>query len=154
IKDTKDLPDGEFSPIPAGEFLFGHDNAYQRPSPMPDPPDLGFNGSYLIYRKLYQDVFGFREFINGQCESADEAEALAAKMLGRWYSGAPLVLAPDEDNPALGADRHRNNAFQYGDDREGYACPFGSHIRRANPRDVLDELGAQESYRTVNKHRI
>jgi hypothetical protein len=27
--------------------------------------------------------------------------------MGRWRSGAPLVLAPDKDDPAAGADMQR-----------------------------------------------
>jgi hypothetical protein len=58
-------------------------------------------------------------------------------MVGRWRSGAPLVLAPDRDNPALGADANRNNQFSYADDMKGFKCPFSAHIRRINPRDAL-----------------
>ena len=58
-------------------------------------------------------------------------ELLAAKFMGRWRSGAPLVLAPDKDDPALGSDPRRNNDFNYGKmDPHGYAVPLGSHIRR------------------------
>ena len=54
--------------------------------------------------------------------------------MGRWRSGAPLVLAPDQDEPALGADPARNNNFDYGKmDPHGYAVPLGSHMRRMNP---------------------
>ena len=65
---------------------------------------------------------------------------MAAKLMGRWRSGAPLVLAPKADDPALGADRQRNNAFNYGAmDPQGYACPVGAHVRRMNPRDTARE---------------
>ena len=51
--------------------------------------------------------------------------------MGRWRSGAPLVLAPDKDDPELGADPMRNNDFNYKEmDPLGYACPLGSHARR------------------------
>jgi deferrochelatase/peroxidase EfeB len=62
---------------------------------------------------------------------------IAAKMVGRWRSGAPLVLAPEHDDPDLGADADRNNTFSYEGDMQGLKCPFSSHIRRVNPRDAL-----------------
>jgi hypothetical protein len=70
---------------------------------------------------------------------AEEEELIAAKMVGRWRSGAPLVLAPDRDDPALGADGNRNNDFGYADDMKGLKCPFSAHIRRVNPRDALKD---------------
>ncbi len=79
--------------------------------------------------------------------------ALAAKLMGRWPSGAPLVLAPDADDPALGGA----NLFLYRPtDPDGFACPVGSHIRRANPRDAFRRIAdtAEESIRTSNQHRI
>jgi deferrochelatase/peroxidase EfeB len=58
-------------------------------------------------------------------------------MVGRWRSGAPLVLAPERDDPELAADPNRNNVFSYDGDAQGLKCPFSSHIRRVNPRDAL-----------------
>ena len=50
--------------------------------------------------------------------------------MGRWRSGAPLVLAPEQDDPELGADMQRNNNFTYKEsDPHGDAVPLGSHIR-------------------------
>jgi deferrochelatase/peroxidase EfeB len=60
-------------------------------------------------------------------------------MVGRWPSGAPLVLSPERDDPELGADPDRNNRFSYRDDPRGLRCPAGAHARRANPRDALDQ---------------
>jgi deferrochelatase/peroxidase EfeB len=69
--------------------------------------------------------------------SPEEEELLAAKMMGRWRSGAPLALCPLHDDPDLGADPRRNNDFLYGeDDSTGYKTPRGSHGRRSNPRDA------------------
>ena len=66
---------------------------------------------------------------------------MAAKLMGRWRSGAPLVLAPEKDDPELGADLQRTNDFNYGTmDPHGYGCPVGSHIRRMNPRDTGDNM--------------
>jgi deferrochelatase/peroxidase EfeB len=58
-------------------------------------------------------------------------------MMGRWRSGAPLALCPFHDDPQLGADPQRNNAFMFEeDDKAGLKTPGGSHIRRTNPRDA------------------
>ena len=65
---------------------------------------------------------------------------MQAKFLGRWPSGAPLVLAPERDDPELGADPQRNNDFRYyEEDPKGLKCPAGAHIRRTNPRDALKD---------------
>src|SRR5262249_9806454 len=77
------------------------------------------------------------KYLREQTSSAEEEEFIAAKMVGRWRSGAPLVLASEHDDPALGADSNRNNQFSYSDDMEGLKCPFSAHIRRVNPRDAL-----------------
>ena len=101
------------------------------------PNLLGRNGTYVVFRKLHQRVAEFRRFLKANSTSADDEELLAAKMMGRWRSGAPLALCPLHDNPELGADPHRNNDFLYeADDPAGLKTPGGSHIRRTNPRDA------------------
>jgi deferrochelatase/peroxidase EfeB len=78
----------------------------------------------------------------------DEQELVAAKLMGRWRSGAPLVLAPQKDDPALGADLQRTNDFDYGKmDPYGYGCPVGAHIRRMNPRDTVDNMQRRQMIR-------
>ena len=68
--------------------------------------------------------------------------------MGRWRSGAPLVLAPDKDDPALGADLQRNNNFNYKhEDPHGYAVPLGSHMRRMNPRDTAANMNRRRMIR-------
>jgi Dyp-type peroxidase family len=118
-------------PVAPGEFLLGHPDEMGAVR-MPVPDALGRNGTYAVYRKLSQDVPAFRRFLrdNGGANPA----LLAAKMMGRWPSGAPLALAADADDPGLAADRRRNNAFDYVDDPVGYRCPRGAHVRRALPR--------------------
>jgi len=81
-------------------------------------------------------VAAFRRYLKANAATADEQELVAAKMMGRWRSGAPLALCPFHDDPELGADRQRNNDFVFEDDATGYKTPPGSHIRRANPRDA------------------
>ena len=68
--------------------------------------------------------------------------------MGRWRSGAPLVLAPEQDDPELGADPMRNNDFNYKEmDPLGYACPLGSHARRLNPRDTAHNMNRRRMIR-------
>jgi Dyp-type peroxidase family len=161
--------------IRAGEFLLGYPNEYGLYPPSPvlanrDDPrgilavpgqrtrDLGRNGTYLVFRELRQDVDGFWAYLTDATKRPDgtrdaaAATRLAAKMVGRWPSGAPLVLAPYADDPALAA----NNEFAYyADDREGLRCPIGAHIRRANPRDSLPpKPGTDASVAVGKRHRL
>jgi len=100
----------------------------------------------MAYRRLEQHVGKFRDFLREQGKTPEGQELIAAKLMGRWRSGAPLVLSPDKDDPALGADPQRNNDFNYKDqDPQGYAVPLGSHIRRMNPRDTAASM---------NRHRM
>lgn len=169
----------------AGEFLMGYKNEYEV---YPDTPlitqkqgnnnilpedaagtghkDLGRNGSYMVLRQMEQDVKGYWTFINEQSKDADgsinekESRKLAAKMMGRWPSGAPIVKWPDEDPAILYPDEESSkymddNDFMYHDsDPDGLKCPFGSHLRRTNPRDSFEENGKKESLRLSNRHRI
>jgi Dyp-type peroxidase family len=117
---------------------------------MPTPDALGRNGTYIAFRKLHTRVAAYRRYLRVKASSREEAELLAAKMVGRWPSGAPLALAPDKDAPDLGADPERNNDFGYHDDLRGFKCPAGAHARRANPRDALDD----EMSVNVRLHRM
>ena len=75
-------------------------------------------------------------------------ELLAAKLMGRWRSGAPLVLAPDKDDPSLANAPQRNNNFNYAKmDLQGYAVPLGAHIRRMNPRDTAVNIQRRKMIR-------
>jgi Dyp-type peroxidase family len=123
-------------PLKAGEFILGHPDETGSLPPMPWPDVLGRNGTYIAFRKLHQRVADFRRYLAENAASPEEQERLAAKMMGRWRSGAPLALCPFHDDPELGADRARNNDFLYGDDPTGYKTPPGSHTRRTNPRDA------------------
>ncbi|MEU2931002.1 Dyp-type peroxidase [Streptomyces sp. NPDC007251] len=124
--------------IKAGEFVLGYTNELGRLTPMPQPDVLGRNGTYVAFRKLHLRVAEYRRYLKDNAASPEEEELLAAKMVGRWPSGAPLVLAPDHDDPDLATDPHRVNDFTYhGQDPTGQRCPLGSHIRRMNPRDAL-----------------
>ena len=141
---------GQGPAIKAGEFVLGYADETGNLPPMPEPAELGRNGTYLAWLKLHTKEAAFRKFLRVNSNGADDEELLAAKMMGRWRSGAPLLLAPDRDDPSLGADPERNNNFLYHDrDPRGLICPHGAHARRMNPRDALkDEIAA------VNLHRM
>jgi Dyp-type peroxidase family len=121
-------------PLKPGEFVLGYPDEISDTPPMPLPDVLGRNGSYVVFRKLSQRVAAFRRYLKANATAAVDEELLAAKMMGRWRSGAPLALSPTLDDAALGADPKRNNAFAFDDDAIGYQTPLGSHIRRVNPR--------------------
>jgi len=120
--------------------------------PMPLPEVLGRNGTYVGFRKYQSRVGAFNRFLQAHGSTDEERELLAAKLVGRWRSGAPLVLAPDADNPELGADPHRNNDFDYANDPRGRQAPFGCHIRRMNPRDTkLTRLTDVKLHRLIRR---
>ena len=142
-------PAGSEASIKAGEFILGYPDEKGETATVPIPEELRHNGSFIAFRKFHTDVAAFRRYLRAQASSPEEEELLAAKMVGRWRSGAPLALAPDRDEPELGADSSRNNVFSYSDDMKGLKCPFSAHIRRVNPRDALkDEVVA------VNLHHF
>src|SRR5204863_494727 len=119
----------------AGEFILGENSETGAPVAMPEPAPLGRNGSFVVLRKYQSAVGAFNDFIRANADSEADQEKLAAKMFGRWRSGAPLILAPDHDDEALGADRSRNNDFNFAEDPKGLVCPHSAHMRRLNPRD-------------------
>ena len=140
---------GSEASLKAGEFILGYADENGETAETPVPQELRQNGTFMAFRKFHMDVAAFRRYLRAQASSPEEEELLAAKMVGRWRSGAPLVLAPDQDNPELGSDRNRNNVFSYTDDMKGLKCPFSAHMRRVNPRDALkDEVVA------VNLHHF
>ena len=140
---------GQGRPIRAGEFILGYAGEAGVNLPMPQPELLGRNGTYVGIRKYQSRVGAFNRFLRENAETPEEQELLAAKLVGRWRSGAPLTLAPERDDPTLGADPQRNNDFTYADDLRGRCVPFGAHMRRLNPRDT--DLPVLTD---VNLHRI
>jgi len=125
--------------IKAGEFVMGYLDERGETATVPNPVELRRNGTFVAIRKFHMEVAAFRRYLRDQSSSPEEEELIAAKMVGRWRSGAPLVLAPDRDDPELGTDGDRNNNFSYADDMKGLKCPFSAHIRRVNPRDALKD---------------
>jgi Dyp-type peroxidase family len=137
-------------PIKAGEFILGYPDETGSPPPMPAPEVLGRNGTYIAFVKLHTRVAAYRRYLRARAADRAEEALLGAKIVGRWQSGAPLALSPDRDDPALGADRARNNDFLYHDDPRGFKCPLGAHARRSHPRDSFDGDGSVN----VRLHRM
>jgi Dyp-type peroxidase family len=142
--------DGGWRPIKAGEFILGYRDEQDAFPAAPRPDALARNGSYVVYRKLHQHVALFRRQLRDAAALYPGGEELlAAKLVGRWRDGTPLDASPHREDPALVADKSRNNAFDYGRDPEGLRCPVGSHIRRMNPRLSMPFEG-----KLVNRHRL
>ena len=140
---------GQGEPIKAGEFILGYPGEAGVPLAMPQPDALGRNGTYIGLRKYQSRVGAFNRFLRENGQTDEERELLAAKLVGRWRSGAPLTLAPETDDAALGDDSQRNNDFTYAGDPQGRQAPLGCHMRRMNPRDTKMPVLTD-----VNIHRI
>lgn len=162
--------------IATGEFILGYKNEY---GVYPDTPliamdqgdlnllpgdaagsgskDLGRNGTYLVFRQIQQNVETFWTFMNERTRTAEgnpdleASKTLASKMIGRWPGGAPLTKFPDKDPEVITDD----DEYSYAElDPKGLRCPFGSHIRRVNPRDNFEDNKPEESLRLSKRHRI
>jgi len=140
--------------ITPGEFVLGYPNEYGRLTtrplldpakdpldllaPAPEDPvkrDLGRNGAYLVFRQLSQDVRRFWRFVGAEA-SDGTPQALAESLVGRRLSGEAMVPPDGAAIRGVGpsGDDLRRNGFTYDGDPAGLACPFGAHVRRANPR--------------------
>ena len=171
--------------IATGEFLVGHPDqdghisgqpiavtppepgqpGYGQPTPPPQPalPDWTTDGAFVVYRRLRQDVGGFNTFVAQKAAELGVApEQLAAKLMGRWQSGAPMervpglpkaidpaAADPSGAHPAVLDDQHVNNFAYQQQDADGHSVPRAAHIRKANPRDE-EPPGKHES----DRHRI
>ncbi|SDS98231.1 Dyp-type peroxidase [Bradyrhizobium canariense] len=167
IHDIDNLSDAQ--PVaPLGTVLLGYPTNFEGLLfAVPQPEPLGLNGSFNAFRVLEQDVVGFEAYLStaatyllahpkvdellppgaeakigkGLSRHAAMREMVAANLCGRWRNGVPLALSPDTDNPSPPVDP---TDFDFiGDSR----CPYGSHIRRSNPR------GGQIVQRVANHSR-
>jgi Dyp-type peroxidase family len=159
-----------------GEFVIGYpgtspDPLIQGPT---EPVSLAWtrNGSFLVYRRLSQDVYGFWRAIRAEADRLSkfpgfqglDAVELASKLVGRWPSGAPVSRTPDRDDPKLGGDRLANNHFRFDSDTPtlvlrkgkdgfapakadpvGFSCPLAAHIRKVHTRDAPSDMGGRSS---------
>lgn len=137
-----------------GEFILGYENSYDvKPlSPRIGDFDFGSDGTYLVMRQLEQDTTKFwRSMMEYAEQKKEQAVKIASKIVGRWPNGNPLTLFEEE---GVSVSREEQNDFGfYKEDYHGFKCPFGSHIRRTNPRDGLDDQ-PEQSMDMINKHRI
>ncbi|MBI4519235.1 MAG: peroxidase, partial [Gemmatimonadetes bacterium] len=157
----RDRPDMQPECEP-GEFLLGKDyvNQYGGNFIGDLPAALADNAAYGAVRMLEQDVRGFEDFLVRAGERWKmQPEEVAAKMMGRWRNGVPLVLSPNTDGPAEPIPESDLNKFDYAatpahptylDDRKGLRCPVGAHIRRLNPRGAL-VMGKSHSRRIIRR---
>jgi Dyp-type peroxidase family len=151
--------DGTWRPLKPGEFLLGYeDEVGPEGTQTPEPLELRLNGTYMVFRKLYQDVAAFRQYLITAAKAlygSDDLyhqELVAAKMMGRWRSGCPVDLSPDKDDPTIAADPQRRNNFTYAGDDEGLRCPVGAHLRRSNPRATpLKRATAVRRHRLIRR---
>ncbi|MER7754270.1 Dyp-type peroxidase [Kitasatospora sp. NPDC097643] len=128
--------------IPAGEFVCGEEPA---PGSFTDFPEWCRNGSFQVVRRLAQDVPGWWSQVSLKLRELKRAKAvpdsataewLAARLVGRWRSGAPVCkhqLADTPNDPTSSND----NDFDFRDDLEGLVTPLWSHLRKTSPRAGL-----------------
>ncbi|MGC1614389.1 MAG: Dyp-type peroxidase [Candidatus Acidiferrum sp.] len=159
-----------------GEFVIGY------PKTSPDPllagladtsfPGWARNGSFLVFRRLRQDVGLFWRTLRDLAKDLSEKpgfslsdEEVASRLVGRWRSGAPVNRVPAHDDPSLGRDPLANNDFGFDSDTPrleldppasqpfprakadpvGITCPWAAHIRKVNTRDSSSDVGATDS---------
>ncbi|WP_419580919.1 Dyp-type peroxidase [Stieleria magnilauensis] len=155
-----------------GEFVFGYPrqspNHFRDPSPVTNADGVLNNGSFLVFRRLKQDVKLFREETERMASSLAshpdfshfDAELFRASIVGRWPDGTPVQQSSDGP-PDQSAAEDRINYFGFGSDTppiqmssgetvpgtsgdpSGIVCPFHAHIRKVNPRDRPTDLGAE-----------
>ncbi|BCH22661.1 Dyp-type peroxidase domain-containing protein [Mesorhizobium sp. L-8-3] len=136
-------------PVAPGEIFLDEPDEDGNLHQQPAHPLLRRGSTYLVFRKLEQDVAGLRIFLARQRPKDKEAqEKLVSQFMGRWRNGTPLVLSPDAPLE-LGRDPDgQMNDFLYAaDDPDGRKCPLAAHVRRTNPRDI----GGSNN---VRRHRI
>ncbi len=157
---------GFWRDIKVGEFILGHPN--EDGETVPDiTASLLYDGSFMVYRKLEQNVARFRRVVAAEARRYARAEwsglappltdkeefaLMAAKIVGRWQRGTALELDPgprQEPGVSRSISGPADNNFRYGDDPHGVDCPLGAHIRRANPRDLLGR-----DHQETARHRI
>jgi Dyp-type peroxidase family len=159
-----------------GEFVIGYPQTGPDPlipGPVLEPsPWWTRNGSFLVYRRLLQDVGMFWRTMRDEAERLSHLPGfeklddvtLASRLVGRWPSGAPVNRTPSGDDKDLGSDQLANNHFRFDSDTPalklvegmdrfsqaeadpiGASCPLAAHIRKVNTRDAPSDMGARSS---------
>lgn len=155
-----------------GQYLLGEprqdtEELIAKGSKQSNFPAWAKRGSYVVVRRLRQDVPTFWDFVSTSAKSMNvDSIEFAARLVGRWPSGSPLMRSPKKDLPALGKDAFANNHFLFDDDttKSSFAdrnypgdsfnlaetdflakvCPHFAHIRKVNPRESVTDLGKPE----------
>jgi Dyp-type peroxidase family len=134
--------------VDRGHFLLGYDSPISSSPSFSDTEDFFRNSAYLAFRWMSQDVPTFERFLTDSVPLVREAypmaqnprELLAAKLIGRWRNGIPILEAPVDESSTL----EPGDSFRYDVDPSGLRCPFSAHVRVSNPRDQkvngLDEV--------------
>jgi Dyp-type peroxidase family len=136
---------GEPAAVPLGEFVLGYPDVDGTSIAL---DDLWLDGSFAVFRRLHQDVHRFRQQADQGVPGSDpalDASTTAAKLVGRWPSGASLETSPDAD------DSNATNAFGYADDPDGFNAPRFAHVRKVNPRD---EQRVDSDTEKTERHRM
>jgi Dyp-type peroxidase family len=165
-----------------GEFVFGYLSQATPEEIQPSPPIPSWvkDGSFLVMRRLRQNVPEFLRFVSSQSKALEiNKELLEAMLVGRFKSGAPLMRTQIDD-PQMAKDDCQNNYFYFASnslslpnptnaavmaevcipgllpppDPDGQTCPFSSHIRKANPRDDPKRFGTQLGLPATLTHRL
>ena len=165
------MADGSWEALATGEFILGHPDEAREYPKAPKPFELARNGTFMVYRKLHENVGSFNQFLDMHGKDYPGGkECLAAKFAGRWRdNGAPITTVPDDAAKAAWDKKYNNpntskaekrrmlTDFHFDDDIEGTRCPLSAHIRRANPRGSL-RFGKQDAFDTpgalTNRRRI
>lgn len=163
-----------------GEFVLGYPT--QKPvakpgvdGPNPDPgpvsqsgPAWTVDGSYLVFRRLAQDVPAFRNQVTSLAAAHGlHPDLMGAKLVGRYKSGCPLAARefqptpfsasptdPETFQPGVSDSDALNNDFEFGSDPDGAVCPLAAHIRKAYPRDEITPAGPANSESDTQTHRL
>lgn len=142
------MTDGTWAPVATGELFLGFKDEDGLMGVEPANAKLRNGGTYLVWRKLEQDVAGFHAFLEERRRDPDERARLSAQMMGRWPNGTPVVRHPDAQAATTAHDANTINDFRFeAEDTHGQKCPVGAHVRRTNPRDHLNGEAAR-------RHRI
>ncbi len=129
---------GSWTPVAPGEIFLGLADEDGGVQIAPAHTELRDGGTYLVFRKLEQDVGGLRTYLAGARPGSNQAQKrLAANFVGRWKNGVSLVQAPAAAPDFDDAGEADLNNFRYAQsDPTGRKCPLGAHVRRTNPRDI------------------